>query len=100
MVGQKSLRFAFAGVSAWLVAGSSAFVLPSLQVRALGAAVVVVLMYMSPCAGGVVLEADMKPLYDVVQMSKYVGQGCCIPQTLPCREHSTGEAVRKIVIHV
>ncbi|CAM9141040.1 unnamed protein product, partial [Ectocarpus sp. 13 AM-2016] len=31
MVGQKSSTFAFAGVSAWLVAGSSAFVLPSLQ---------------------------------------------------------------------
>ncbi|CAM9547903.1 unnamed protein product, partial [Ectocarpus sp. 8 AP-2014] len=31
MVGQKSSRFAFAGVSAWLVAGSSAFVVPSLQ---------------------------------------------------------------------
>ncbi|CAB1103120.1 unnamed protein product [Ectocarpus sp. CCAP 1310/34] len=31
MVGQKSSRFAFAGVSAWLVARSSAFVLPSLQ---------------------------------------------------------------------
>lgn len=101
MVGQKSSSFAFASVSALLVAGSSAFVLPSLQVRVLDVGCCCPHASLPARALSCSSQLDTKPLYDFVQMSEVFRSRLVHPQALLCREHSTREAVRETaVVHV